>query len=137
MPLNNQTKIILAGLFFIASIIGFLLKLPSGFRNIDKELHTLYYFLAAAVLNILFANGKIIRHIVIFASLYLFSMGIEYVQEYSNKFFRKRIHGRYDIEDIHANLKGLIIFSFIWITYTIGTIAYKKLMQKKLTPPGN
>lgn len=137
MSLNNQTKIVIASLLFIASVIGFLLKLPSGFRNIDKELHTLYYFLAAAVLNILFANGKIIRHIIIFVLLYLFSMGIEYVQEYSNRFFRRRIHGRYDIEDIHANLKGLIIFSAIWITYTLGVIAYKKFSVKKLTPPGN
>lgn len=137
MSLTNQTKIILASLFFIASIIGFLLKLPSGFRNIDKELHTLYYFSAAAILNILFANGKIIRHIIIFILLYLFSMGIEYVQEYSNRFFRKRIHGRYDIEDLHANLKGLIIFSVIWIAYTLGVIAYKKFSVKKLTPPNN
>jgi hypothetical protein len=96
MKLNNGTKALLILLCLSLAVIGFLVKLPSNFRQIDKELHSVFYFLAAAFINLLFANKNFIRHIVIFISLYLFGMAIEYAQEYSNKFFHKKIHGRYD-----------------------------------------
>ena len=104
---------------FAVAIVGFMIKLPSGFRHIDKELHAIFYFLAAAFLNIMFANTKLLRHVLIFIVLYLFGLVIEYAQEYSNKFFRTRIHGRFDPEDIESNLKGLIAFSAIWVLYAV------------------
>lgn len=119
MKLNNWTKIIISVFCFAVAIIGFMIKLPSGFRHYDKELHSLFYFLAAAFLNILFARKNIFYHILIFISLYLFGTAIEYAQEYSNKVFHNRIHGRFDIEDVQANLKGLIIFSVCWIIYAL------------------
>lgn len=114
---NKKTNLFLAFLFLAVSIIGFMVKLPSAFRHYDKELHSLFYFLAAAFLNVLFAKKRFTRHILIFAFLYLLGMSIEYAQEYSNQFFRKRIHGRYDKEDILSNLKGLVAFSVLWIVY--------------------
>lgn len=132
MKLSNQTKVVLLICFLAVSSVGFLIRLPSVFRHVDKEMHSLFYFLAAALLNLLFANKNITRHIVIFVSLYCFSMGIEYAQEYSNKLFHKRIHGRYDVEDVQANLKGLVLFSVLWCTYTVVVYLYNIFKLKKL-----
>ena len=132
MKPNNWTKVLLISLCIILSVIGFLVKLPSNFRYIDKELHSIFYFSAAAFLNLLCANKNIIRHIVIFISLYLFGVAIEYSQEYSNKFFHKRIHGRYDIVDIQANLKGLVLFSIFWIILVIIMFVYGKFKFAKV-----
>ncbi len=132
MKLNNSTKIILVVLCLFMSASGFLIKLPSEFRHIDKELHSLFYFLAAAFLNILFANKNLIRHLVILAILYFFGIAIEYGQDYSNKFFHKRIHGRFDPEDVQANLKGLLFFSAVWILYTALLFAYSKMNSGKM-----
>ena len=126
MKLNNWTKVLLVFFCLIASILGFLIKLPSVFRHFDKELHSAFYFLAAGFLNILFANGKLFRHILIFVILYLFGVAIEFAQEYSNSLLHSRIHGRYDPEDVKYNLKGLIAFSVIWICYKIGMTVYNK-----------
>ena len=115
---------------FAVAIVGFMIKLPSAFRHIDKELHATFYFLAAALLNVLFANTKIIRHVIIFIALYLFGMAIEYAQQYSNRFFRTRIHGRYDPEDIQSNLNGLIAFSLLWLFCTVVILVYKKATLK-------
>ncbi len=92
MRFNHSQRIFVAVAFFVIAVIGFMVKLPPGFRHIDKELHALFYFLAAAVLNFLFAGTKILRHVVVFISLYLFGVVIEYGQQYSNRFFRSRIH---------------------------------------------
>ena len=132
MKPNNWTKALLISLCIGLSAIGFLVKLPSNFRYIDKELHSVFYFLAAAFLNLLFANKNIVRHIVIFISLYAFGAAIEYAQEYSNKFFRKKIHGRYDIEDIQANLKGLVLFSVFWILVVVILFFYQKFKVAKV-----
>jgi hypothetical protein len=104
LSLNIWTKIILVTVCFAVAIIGFMIKLPSSFRHFDKELHSLFYFIAAAFLNLLFANKKIAGHLFIFGSLYFFGVAIEYAQAYSNKLFHVRIHGRYDPEDVQANL---------------------------------
>jgi hypothetical protein len=128
---NKKTNLFLAFLFLAVSIIGFMVKLPSAFRHYDKELHSLFYFLAAAFLNVLFAKKKFTRHILIFAFLYLLGMSIEYAQEYSNQFFRKRIHGRYDKEDILSNLKGLIAFSVVWVIYVWITSFIKRFIIQK------
>lgn len=129
---NKTTNLLLAGLFLAGSIFGFMVKLPSAFRHYDKELHSLFYFLAAAFLNVLFAKKRFTKHILIFAFLYLLGMSIEYAQEYSNQFFRKRIHGRYDKEDVLSNLKGLIAFSVVWVIY-IGVVFFikKSAMQQE------
>jgi hypothetical protein len=132
MKLNNRTKILLVSIFFALSIFGFLIKLPSSLRHVDKELHSLFYFFAAAFLNILFANKKIVRHVLIFIFLYLFGVAIEYTQEYSNKLFHKRIHGRYDVKDVQSNLRGLILFSILWIVYNSVMFAYNKLKLNKV-----
>ena len=124
--LTNTHKAILVFIFLIASIIGFMVKLPRSFRHHDKELHAAFYFLAAAFLNIMFTNGKLLRHMLIFAALYFFSVGIEYAQEYSNKFFRVKIHGRYDPEDVKYNLIGLIAFSGVWIIFMLFITMFKK-----------
>ena len=119
-------KVFIAFVCFAIAIIGFMIKLPSGFRHIDKELHAAFYFLAAAFLNVLFAGSKLIRHVIIFGALYLFGMLIEYSQAYSNRFFSKRIHGRFDPEDIQWNLKGLIAFSVIWLFCIAVLFIYRK-----------
>ena len=136
MSLPNWARVLLILICFGVSVIGFMIKLPSAFRHVDKEMHTLFYFLAAAFLNVIFKNRNLIWHIVIFIILYLFSMAIEYAQEYSNKFFRKRIHGRYDVEDIQANLKGLVLFSMVWIVLVGIWFVYNKLKFSKTEQAG-
>ena len=132
LSLNNWTKTLLIIACSTLSILGFMLKLPSTLRHFDKELHSIFYFFAAAFVNLLFANKKITLHLLIFGVLYLFGVAIEYAQEYSNKFFHKRIHGRYDVEDIQSNLKGLIAFSILWMIYVVLYFFYKKAREKKL-----
>jgi hypothetical protein len=126
LPLNKWASLFLVGAFFGLSVLGFMVKLPSGFRHFDKALHAGFYFLAAAFLNVLFANRKIARHILIFVILYLFGVCIEHAQEYSNKFFHVRIHGRYDKEDVYSNLKGLIAFSVVWFAWFVFASFTKK-----------
>ena len=108
-----------------------MLKLPSPFRKIDKELHATFYFLAAALLNILFAGIRLVRHFLILISLYLFGIAIEYAQAYSNKFFRKRIHGRFDPEDVEWNLKGLLAFSVLWVLCTVVILIFRSAASDK------
>src|SRR5579871_3386263 len=94
VKLSNTTKIILVIACFIAAVIGFLLKLPSAFRHIDKELHFSFYFLAAAFLNVLFNIKNLVKHLLVSVALYLFGIGIEFAQENYNKVFHVRIHGQ-------------------------------------------
>ncbi len=131
VTLHNRTKILLVSAFFAASTVGFMVKLPSGFRHFDKELHSLFYFIAAAFLNLLFSNKKISGHILIFGILYLFGVSIEYAQEYSNKLLHVKIHGRYDPEDVRSNLKGLIAFSILWVIYVSVSFVYNKVTFKE------
>jgi hypothetical protein len=115
-------KFFIASFCFAIAIAGFMIKLPSVFRHHDKLLHSAFYFLAAAFLNILFAR----RHLVIFVFLYLFGICIEYSQEYSNKLFKTKIHGRYDPEDVQSNLKGLVAFSVLWCLFQLVQFILKK-----------
>ena len=126
ISLSVSQKLLIAFVCFAVAIAGFMLKLPSPFRRIDKELHATFYFLAAALLNVLFAGTRFVRHAVIFISLYLFGMAIEYAQAYSNRFFRKRIHGRFDPEDVEWNLKGLIAFSVLWVFVTVVILIFRR-----------
>lgn len=110
-------KLLLAGFAFSIAIIGFMVKLPAAFRHHDKELHCLFYFVAAAFLNVLFAQRRLLPHIIIFILLFAMGAAIEWAQEYSNHFFRSKIHGRFDKEDIAWNVKGLVGFSVVWVLY--------------------
>jgi hypothetical protein len=131
MKLNTWTKLFLVGAAFIAAVIGFMIKLPSGFKHIDKELHTAFYFLAATFLNFLFANKKISIHLLIFIILFLFGISIEYAQEYSNKILHVKIHGRFDPEDVKSNLKGLVAYSICWMVYVVCMFMYNSATVKK------
>ncbi len=107
-----------------------MVKLPSVFRAYDKQLHAAFYFLAAAMLNMFFAKRNFLIHLLINASLFCMGIVIEYAQQYSNRFFANRIHGRFDPEDVKWNLIGLIIFSGLWIIYT----ALRLLANNNVTP---
>jgi hypothetical protein len=131
LKLGMRIKMLMVFIFLILSILGFMIKLPVAFRHSDKELHAVFYFAAACFLNILFTNKKAVIHVMIFAILYLFGIAIEYAQEYSNKFFHTKIHGRYDPEDVKYNLTGLVLFSAIWILYMLSVLAYKGLILKR------
>ncbi|MEP6846025.1 MAG: hypothetical protein ABI861_08475 [Panacibacter sp.] len=120
-------KIVLTMVAFAAAIVCFMVRLPSIFSHYDKELHSLFYLLAAAFLNILFAKRNLLIHAFIFGMLYVFGVVIEYAQEFSNTFLHKKIHGRADPEDIHANLQGLIAFSALWLWYVIIYFAWKAI----------
>nr|WP_294908262.1 hypothetical protein [uncultured Lacibacter sp.] len=124
--LSIWTKLFIAAFCFGIAIVGFMLKLPAMFRGMDKEMHAAFYFLAAAFLNILFAKRNLIIHAFIFGFLYVFGYVIELAQEYSNKFFRKRIHGRFDPEDIASNLQGLVYFSAVWLVVVALSFLFKK-----------
>jgi hypothetical protein len=116
---------------FAAAIAGFMIKLPPGFRHMDKELHAAFYFLAAAFLNILFAGTSFIRHVIIFVLLCLFGAAIEHGQAYSNRFFRSRIHGNYDPADMQANVNGLLAFSLLWLVCTAVIVLNRKSLPKE------
>ncbi len=120
-PLNiaPTKKIVTVTIFALISVIGLMIKLPSIFRTIDKEMHFLFYFFSAAFLNFLFTNGKVIKHLVIFIFLGGFGYLIELFQEFSNTFFKKRIHGNFDIIGVKYNLKGLLLFSMLWFFYYV------------------
>jgi hypothetical protein len=133
ISLTAWQRILIVLAFLGVAVIGFMLKLPSGFRHIDKELHATFYFLAAAFLNVLFAKTKVVRHAIIFIALYVFGIAIEYGQSYSNKFFRTPIHGRFDPEDVQWNLKGLIAFSLLWVFCMVVIMLYKKARVKNNT----
>jgi hypothetical protein len=133
LALNARMKALLVFICLLLSTLGFMVKLPAVFRHFDKELHATFYFVAAGFLNILFTKGKLTRHLLIFIVLYLFSISIEYAQEFSNKLFHARIHGRYDPEDVKANLKGLVAFSAIWACYTLAVTVYNRQAFKEAT----
>ncbi|MBM3160139.1 MAG: hypothetical protein FJZ66_02300 [Bacteroidetes bacterium] len=101
------------------SFIGFIIKLPAIFRSHDRELHFLFYLLFALFLTLLCAQKKVLNHILISFFLFLFGIGIEWMQEISNKILHKKIHGRFDPEDVFFNALGLVCASGFWFTYLI------------------
>ncbi len=130
LPLTIPQKLLLTGFAFSIAIAGFMLKLPAVFRHYDKELHCLFYFLAAAFLNVLFAQRRLLPHIVIFVLLFAMGVCIEWAQEYSNYFFSRKIHGRFDKEDVLWNVKGLVVFSVVWVVYCGAYFVYKNTIQR-------
>lgn len=131
IPLKTWQKIVLTLFCFGIAIIGFILKLPAAFRGYDKELHAAFYFFAAAFLNILFAKRNLLVHAIIFGCLYLFGMAIEHGQVLSKKLWHIP-HGRYDPEDVQGNLRGLLLFSVVWII--IAGISFISGNKKKDNP---
>lgn len=123
-------KIVITIIAFSVAIAGFMLKLPSVFSHSDKMMHSLFYFGAAAFLNILFAKRNLLIHTFIFGFLYAFGVIIEYAQQYSNKFFNNRIHGNADPEDMYANLQGLMAFSAVWVCCVVLVILWKAIFKK-------
>lgn len=130
---NGWVKLFFVLVWLTVSVVGFMVKLPAGFRHYDKQLHAAFYFFAAWFLNMLFTNGKLSRHMLIFVLLCVLGISIEYAQEYSNKFFHKRIHGRFDPEDVKYNITGLIAYSVLWISYRLALTVYKRLSYKEVT----
>jgi hypothetical protein len=118
---TTSGKIVIVIICFALAVAGFLIKIPVALRGNDKLLHAAFYFMAAAFLNFLFKR----RHVVIFIFLALFGVLIEYLQQLSNKITRTRIHGRFDIEDIYANLKGLLLYSAIALLIFLFGRVYK------------
>jgi hypothetical protein len=119
-------KLILTFFCFSLAIVGFMLKLPNVFRHHDKELHSMFFFSAALFLNVLFVK----RQLIIFFSLLLFGVAIEFAQGYSKIICPKLKHGNFDKEDIYSNLKGLILFSLIWIFFSSLNYLLKKSKTK-------
>jgi catechol 2,3-dioxygenase-like lactoylglutathione lyase family enzyme len=115
MALSASQKIVVAGTCFGLAVVGFMVRLPSAFRGMDRELHTAFYFGAAAFLNLLFTKRNLGRHLLVVLFLFLFGAAIEYAQEYSNTLLRRRIHGRFDPQDLRANVVGLVGFSLVWL----------------------
>jgi len=123
-------KILLTIAAFAVAIVGFMVRLPSVFSHSDKIMHSAFYFLAAAFLNILFAKRNLLIHAFIFGLLYVFGIGIEYAQQYSNTYLHKKIHGNYDPEDVHANLQGLVYFSALWLCYAVAMFLWNMMKRK-------
>jgi len=73
--LSTTQKLILISFFFFISILGFMLKLPAVFRGIDKDLHFLFYFILAFVINYLFQIKSVAKHLII--NVVLFFLGLE------------------------------------------------------------
>ena len=113
--LTNREKQLVLVTLGIISTLGFMLKLPRIFHGIDKEMHTLFYFFAAFVLTALYPK----KHVFIALFLAFFGVCIEVAQHLSNRLFVKRIHGRFDSEDVIANCKGILFFSFIYICWRL------------------
>ena len=123
--LSSLSKVVLSISLVIISIIGFMIKLPSIFRYHDKELHFLYYFVAALFFNLLFQK----KHLFIFFGLLGFSIFIELFQSFSNRFFTKRIHGNFDIDDVFSNFYGLLCFSFFYMLFKLVKYIFNKLSR--------
>lgn len=110
---STASKIIIVLICLVFALVGFLIKLPVPFRAHDKFWHAAFYFAAAAFLHLLFRKGLILILLV----LYLFGVLIEYLQPLTNKITRTRIHGRFDIEDVYANGKGLLLYLVIALIF--------------------
>lgn len=118
--LTNREKQLVLVTLGVISTLGFMLKLPRIFHGIDKEMHALFYFFAAFVLTALYPK----KHVFIALFLAFFGVCIEVAQHLSNRLFVKRIHGRFDIEDVIANCKGILFFSLIYLCWRL----FKKII---------
>lgn len=111
--MSTGLKLLILAFCIICSLYGFLIKIPVPLRGHDKLMHAGFYFCAAVFLNFLFQK----KQVLIFILLALFGVLIEYLQQVSNKIMHSHIHGRFDKEDIYANMKGLLLYAGIALIY--------------------
>lgn len=116
---SNNLKILFI-LFFVT--VGFMIKLPRIFNSYDKILHFLFYFYSISLISLIYVKNRMMPFLVLVFTMAAFGLVIEIFQEYSNRFFAKRIHGDFDIEDVKYNCMGLMLYSSIWF---IGYISEK------------
>lgn len=119
LKLTTTQKAIITILVLACSVAGFMIRLPGVFHNHDREMHAAYYFTASAFFTLLYAGKNFWKHLFVVAALAAFGVCIEYAQEYSNQLVHRRIHGRFDPEDVKYNIMGLLAFSCIWILYLL------------------
>lgn len=114
---SNHGKTFVIVLFLIGSTIGFMVRLPRVFSHMDKELHALFYCGTFLLLSILYPKRWLLSSFL----LVLFGVLIEYAQEFSNRItlrmIGKRIHGRFDPEDIKFNLIGLGVGMVLFLIF--------------------
>ncbi len=126
-------KIIILIICLICSLIGFLIKIPVPLQGHDKLLHISFYFLAAAFIHLLFPK----KLLWILLSLVLFGVLIEYLQQVVNKITHKKLHGRFDVEDVYADIKGLLLYSAVALLFFLCKRAYQYFSSSKNNPPDN
>ena len=119
--MNTAVKIVIVILCLIFSLIGFLIKIPVPLRGHDKLMHAAFYFFAAVFFNFLFKK----RQVLIFIILAAFGVLIEFLQQLANKITHSHIHGRFDKEDIYANMKGLCLYAAIALLYFLAKILFR------------
>ncbi len=121
--MKNNYKIYLLSIFFICSVIGFMIRLPKIFEHHDKILHAIFYFFAAITMTLMYPK----KWVMVSVCLTFFGFAIELAQAFSNKISKrligKAIHGKFDITDIKYNLIGLffglLLFHFIQLILKI------------------
>lgn len=101
------------------SIAGFIVKLPSVFAGLDKELHFAFYFFASAFLSITLVKRSSLTYLACILLLFSFGVFIECAQEISNDIIGKRIHGKFDPQDIRYNIFGIFSYLFLWSHYKL------------------
>ena len=124
-------KRILLPMLFLFIVIGFMVRLPKIFHHYDKELHVGFYFLSAICTALFWSRWNGFKTFISVSSWSGFGIFIEYFQEYSNRFFTKRIHGKFDTEDLLANSIGIILFLGFWSIFKILMNAYSRIYTKK------
>ncbi len=120
--MSTGLKLLILAFCIFCSLYGFLIKIPVPLRGHDKLMHAGFYFCAAAFLNVLFQK----KQVLIFILLALFGVVIEYLQQVSNKIMHSHIHGRFDKEDIYANMKGLGLYAGIAMMYFLFKMLFRK-----------
>lgn len=105
--------------FVIISYAGFMLKLPSIFIGLDKELHFAFYFFASAFLSVVLYKRSSFAYLMAIAVLLMFGVFVEATQEISNDIIGRKIHGNFDREDIKYNFFGVITYMFFWLHYKL------------------
>jgi hypothetical protein len=103
----KRNKVYLNRSLALVVILGFMVKLPAVFHHYDKALHATFYFCAVLYFGLQFPK----KWLMVLVGLLVFGFVIEFAQAFSNKIslrlIGKPIHGRFDIEDIRYNIKGL------------------------------
>jgi hypothetical protein len=113
MKLKNKNLYYL--ILSLVVLVGFMIKLPRPLHKFDKELHLAFYFFSMLFLWWTWGKWSFNKILLCGMALSAFGFFIEAFQQYSNRFFKKRIHGNFDWEDILANTTGIFLFLFCWL----------------------